>query len=129
MSGRKSIIRPYKILNAVDVATDQYSAATNIEKVDEISLVFDWAAGLAGNPAGTISIEVQNGDSAWQTFTYGHKAGVLPTTSLTLAVSGASGSGYMVLKDCHFEKMRVFYDSTSGSGTLTATMVAKVLGA
>lgn len=118
MAGRKNLIRPYKILNAASMAADAYSAETNIEKVDVLSIMIDWAK-TATNPNGVLYLQVQNGDSAWQTF----------ATLLTLTGAAASGSTQTVQTGCHFEKMRLFWDRTSGDGTMTATLVAKTMGA
>lgn len=128
MAGRKNLIRPYKMLDSADLSADAYSPATNVEKVDVISILVDWAKDST-NPSGTLTVECQNGDGAWQTVSYGHTKGVLPTTSLSITVSGASGSNYFLLENCHFEKIRLFYDRTSGDGTMTATLVAKTIGA
>lgn len=128
MAGRKNLIRPYKIFNATSLAADAYSTATNVEKVDVLSIMVDWAKATT-NPAGVLYVEVQNGDSDWQTLTYGYAKGVLPTTALSVTVSGASGSDWIVLDKCHFEKIRLFYDRTSGDGAITAYLVGKTIGA
>jgi hypothetical protein len=43
--------------------------------------------------------------------------------------AGASGTGTINVSDYPFEKIRLVYTATSGTGTLTAYIVAKGLGA
>lgn len=68
---------------------------------------------VTGSPVGDLRLQVQNGNSLWA------------TTTNTLALGGASETRVMELNICPWEKIRIIYVRTSGTGTLTATFFAK----
>lgn len=68
---------------------------------------------VTGNPVGDLRLQVQNGNSLWA------------TTTNTLALEGFSKTIVMELNICPWEKIRIIYDRTNGTGNLTATFFAK----
>jgi hypothetical protein len=68
---------------------------------------------VTGDPTGDLRLQVQNGDSLWA------------TTTNTRALTGISQTVVMELNICPWEKIRLIYVRTSGTGTLTATFFAK----
>lgn len=89
-----------------------------------ISYDIVWSAG--STPVGTITVEVSN------TYKQNGEGDVLVAgtwTALnlgTLSVSGNSGNMFIDIDQCAGYAMRVKYTRSSGSGTLNATINAKV---
>lgn len=117
---RKSLLKPYKILNAVDIATNQTSNPTNVEGIDNFCIELEWSG---TTPVGVVTVETASQDaggnySTWKSIDFG----------ATISISGASGNHLLFVKaDSQF--YRVVYTATSGTGTLTAIISGKVLGA
>lgn len=95
------------ILSAVDMTTDQTSVSSNIKECRLVAVHLIYAAGATGS----LQIQASNDDSNW-------------TAVSTTALSGSAGS-VMYNVEAGFAFIRVFYDATSGSGALTATINAK----
>jgi hypothetical protein len=111
---RKNVIKPYQIINAGDMSGDITSASTNTQYLDNVGLIAEWTG---TSPVGTITVEVQNGDSAWSELNFG----------TTIAVSGNTGNHNININELPFEKYRVKYNFTSGVGTLTVYSTAKMI--
>lgn len=123
MSSRP-LIAPHKVLDDQSLATSFTSEVTIVSNVPTLSYDISWA-GTA--PVGTMEVQVSNtytinGDGSvrdpgvWRT---------LP--SMSAAVSGNTGEGGVDIYVTGFYAVRLAYTATSGTGTMDATVVAKVL--
>lgn len=122
--GRRNLIGPFKVLNSVDISTDQLqSVPSTIDQIDRVEIEIEWTG---SSPDGSITVECAYFDpktltySTWETLNFGS----------TIAISGASGSHTLLMNEKPpGNKLRVRYTSVSGSGTLTATLLAYNVGA
>lgn len=117
---RKNVLQPFKLFDAVDVTTDQTSRDSDISYLDNVGLIVEWSG---ASPIGVFYVECANvalADSAtnWQALDFGSQ----------ISITGNSGSHVININQNPFSKIRVRYATTSGSGTLTATIVAKMVG-
>ena len=88
---------------------------TSVKNLDQITYEVVWSG---TSPIGTIAVETQVKD-VWQAID-------LPTIDVT----GNSGSHLITINSAsHFQKLRVVYNRTSGTGSMTVTIIGAVLGA
>lgn len=122
--GRRNIIQPYKVFAAGDISGNltQASPYTTIDQVDKVGIELEWT-GTA--PVGEFFVDVAflypntTDFSQWQTLDFGS----------SIAITGNTGSHLISIQDPPFQKMRLRYVRTSGTGTLTATLFASNKGA
>lgn len=113
--GRKSVLEPYSIVSAGDMAGSVTSPETSVKNLDQITYEVVWSG---TSPVGEIQVQTQVKD-VWQAI-------ALPT----IGVSGNTGSHLITINSAsHFHKLRVVYLRTSGTGTLTINIIGAVLGA
>lgn len=112
MSGVRRFLPAYKGIDAGDMSGAIVGPSTNVAFIDNITLVAEWAGSA---PVGQVDVQVQNGNSAWSTL----------TLTPAFAISGASGNANAQITLGGFEKMRVIYTATSGTGTLTVWVAGK----
>lgn len=108
-------------MNQADISANATSAVTNTSNFDKASIYLAWS-GTA--PVGTITVEATNDDPSsqnptWKTLDFG----------ASIDISGDTGSHDLVFNELPFNAIRVQYTSTSGVGTIDATIHAKVVGA
>lgn len=114
--GRKSVVKSYKMLDAVDMASPHTSDPTSVINLDKASIHVNWSSATGSS---TITVEARNGEhDSWYALDFGS-----PITT-----SGASGDHTIVFLELPFTDIRI---STTGgaTGTLTATATLKVVGA
>ncbi len=122
--GRRNLIQPYKAFDAADMSADiaQASPYTTIDQTDKIGIILEWS-GTA--PVGTFFVDVSylypntTIYSAWEALDFGS----------SIAISGNTGTHNISIQDAPFQKMRLRYVATSGTGALTATVFAANKGA
>ncbi len=125
MSSRPQLNPETVILNG-DMSGSLTSDVTIIQKLSQISYDIAWTNG--SSPVGTMSVQVSNTYSQdasgavknagnWQTLTL---TGTAPT------ISGSSGNGFIDLGATGAYAIRLVYTRVSGSGTMNATISAKV---
>jgi len=110
--GRKSVLEPYKIVDAGDMSANVTSPETQVKNLDQITYEVVWSG---TSPVGEVTVETQVKD-VWQAI-------ALPTIS----VSG--NSGITINSASHFHKLRLVYTATSGIGSLDVSIIGAVLGA
>lgn len=134
MSGRKNSLPSYKTINGGDMsAASLTSTVTNIQFLDDIGYQFSWT----GSPVGTLAIQVSadyaadlNGNVTnaghWapMVFTYWNGAAFVTDTSIPTSVGSPI---YLDLSLLSAPYIRAVYTKTSGTGTLTAYVTAKML--
>ena len=115
---------PYPVIVNGSMAGNITSAVTIVQKLSMISYDVSWS-GTA--PVGTLSVQVSN------TYSLNPDGSVNNTgnwTTLTLSatanVSGATGNGFLDVDATGAYAMRLVYTRTSGTGTMNATISAKV---
>ena len=113
--GRKSVLEPYTMVTAGDMSGSITSPETSVKNLDQITYEIVWTG---TSPVGEIQVQTQVKD-VWQAI-------ALPTIS----VSGNSGNHLITINSAsHFQKLRVAYIRTSGTGSMTINIIGAVLGA
>lgn len=115
--GRKSVLKSFKMLNQADLSTNQVSEITNVQNLDNGSIVLKWT----GDAVGTITVEARNGEKEdFRTLAFGGGA---------ILLAGTADEHEIIFKLFPFTDIRIQYTSTSGTGSIDATITAKVVGA
>lgn len=115
---------PFSVITNGNMAGNIISRPTIVQKLSMIGYDVSWT-GTA--PIGTMSVQVsntysENGDGTvrnagnWTTL----------TLSAPTPVSGASGNGFIDVDATGAYAIRLVYNRTSGTGTMNATITAKV---
>lgn len=124
---KKRIIEPFKAIDAASMGADITSAVTNCKNLDNMCYQVKWSGG--STPVGEIFVQVTNDDldntsqnpeatATWTDLDFGS----------AISVSGNSGNHFININQNPGAYIRLFYDRASGSGTMTATLVAKGMG-
>jgi hypothetical protein len=112
-------VHTWKPLDAVSMSTDQTSEITDIKNLDNVGYIISWAG---ASPVGTVTVEVSNDKedepTIWHELDFG----------ASIEITGNSGSHDININQLPFSKIRIKYNRTSGSGTLTAAMTMKQVG-
>jgi len=112
---RKSLVHSYKMLNAVAAGSNQTSAATNVEQIDKLSIHCLFSAAASG----TFVVQARNGSSdSWYNLVFGAALTITSETDVQI-----------LLNECPFTDIRLLWAPSSASGTLTATLTMKSVGA
>lgn len=122
--GRKTILKPYKVIDDGDISGDVTSSSTNIEFLDSVTYLVQWTG---STPIGVLYVDVRQKtggepdgfNTSWITLEFGE----------TISVSGASGGHTISIENKAFTESRLRFVSTSGSGTMQATISGSVEGA
>lgn len=112
----KRIVPGFKMFDAASLAATVTSSTSNVQNLDKASIFVEWTG---SSPDGVLTLEARNSaEGSWYTLDFGS----------SIAVSGASGSHSLVLNEIPFVEIRLIYTRTSGTGSLTATIVSKAVG-
>lgn len=123
MSGRKNNLQSYQIITAGDMSADITSAVTNIQTLDNIGIQLNWT----GSPVGVFEVQVSI-DYAQDNFGNVINAGHWTPIDFQVGPSTTDGSPiYLDLNQLSAPWIRTFYDRTSGTGTLSAYITAKMI--
>lgn len=115
--GRKSVILPYAIMQAVDLTADAASQVVNIQYLDNIGITIQ-TDGITDND-GQFKIQISNDQILWQDV-------ILDPAIPALADSDAQFA--IALSNMPFAYLRVFFEAATGTdGTATAILTAKAL--
>jgi len=102
--------------DATSLGATTSSDATNVQYLDKASIFVEWTGTV---PVGAITVQARNkSDGTWYDLDFGS----------AISVSGATGSHSIVLNEVPFVDIRLTYTRTSGTGTITATLVSKAVG-
>ena len=112
MSQTRRFIQPYQIIVNESMAVNITSDPLDISNIDNVSIVYDW---VGTSPVGVLYVQVRNGDSPWSTLT------VYPLAT----ISGNTGNDNFQLTEVGFKELRLFYEVTSGVGTMNAYLTGK----
>ena len=113
--GRKSLVHSYKMLDAVSASASQTSAATNVEQVDKLSIHCLFSAANTG----TLVVQARNGTSdGWYDLDFGSAMTITAETDVQILIN-----------ECPFTDIRLIWTPSAGSGTMTARLTMKAVGA
>lgn len=119
---RKNIILTHKIFQSTDISTNQTSGNTNTANLDSGSIYVEWTG---SSPVGVLTVEATNDDptspagAVYRELSFGN----------AINISGNSGNHELILNQLPFRAFRLVYTASSGTGSITATLTAKTLGA
>ena len=99
---------------AADIVSDYFDIRFNLG----VSVQVVWSAG--STPVGDLRVEATNDDFENEAPTNWNLA-----VSAVSSVTGNTGSALINIPDANYTAMRIFYDRTSGSGTLNARVCIK----
>jgi hypothetical protein len=114
---RKNVLKSYKMLDAADISANASSPETSVINTDKASIHVVWSG---SSPVGTLVVQAKNGEfDSWYTLDFGS----------AISISGSSGEHSIVLNETPFERIKLVYTATSGTGTLNAVITMKTTGA
>lgn len=124
MSTRPAL-RPFSVITDGDMSGDITSAVTIIDNKSMVAYGISWSG---SSPSGTLIVQVSN-DYSQNADGSERDAGTWTdlTLDVTPTVSGNTGAGFIDLGATAAYAIRLFYDRTSGTGTLQAKVTAKVM--
>lgn len=100
-----------------DLSAPIISDVVNVANLDKASIHLAWS-GTA--PNGEIVLEARNGEEdGWYTLNMG----------ASITITGNTGNHLLVLNELPFTDIRLQYGFNSGTGTMTARITSKVVGA
>lgn len=102
---------------ALDLSASFTTPATSVINLDKASIHIDWSG---SSPEGVLTVEARNGESDdWYTLEFG----------AAIDITGNTGNHQLVFNELPFTDIRLVYTRTSGTGSATANLTAKVSGA
>ncbi len=114
---RKSAIFSYKFFDSQAVSADATSNSTSTIMQDQATIAIVWSG---SSLVADLIVQVRNGaNDAWRDLDFGG----------AISISGASGDHELHFLSMPWTDMRLFIDRASGSGTVSATLTAKAVGA
>ena len=123
MSGRKNVLLPYKLVDAVSMATGFVSKPVNAQFQDNIGLQVAWTSSDA---IGVIEVEASNDCKVDGAGNYLSGTFYALTFNPGLTQPDSNNGGYLVnINNFPFVYYRIRYTRTSGSGTLNVTTTSK----
>lgn len=122
MSGRKNVIKSNKVVSAGSLAGDYTSPVTIVQYLDNIGIQLN----VSGTPVGDFEVQF-SGDYAVNEAGYVTNAGnwIPVDFGSSVSVSGSPDFIYLDLNQMPGPAMRVFYDRTSGTGSVDMYVTAK----
>lgn len=96
------------VISAGDMSSDITSPSLDIAEVGGFAVHNIWT----GSPTGNIIVQASNDDSNWFNVD-------------TQAAGGSAGNDIVNIDGAHYRYVRVFYDATSGSGSLNSYISGK----
>lgn len=117
-------ISQYHLLTNVSMATTVHSAPINIQQMSYVGFDINWT----GVPVGSFSVEVSN---TYQQSNEGVVINVGNWTALVLSApvtaAGAPDNAFIDVDGVSASWIRLTYTATSGTGSLNASLSAKVI--
>lgn len=120
----RPVLTPFQVITNGSMAGNLTSAVTIVDNLSMIGYDISWTG---TSPVGTMSVQISN------TYKQNAQGGVLNAgnwTTISLssptAVSGNTGNGFIDIDATGAYAIRLVYTRTSGTGTMNATIAAKV---
>jgi hypothetical protein len=123
--GRKNTLKKYQLITSGDMSADVTSSVTNIQYLDNIGIQLNFT----GTPIGVFRVQVSadyDQTAEGQVLNAGNWINMALTPTPT--ASGSADQIYIDILPTSAPWIRVFYDSTSGAGTLNGFITAKMIG-
>lgn len=112
----KRIVPGFKIFDAQAMATSSNSVVSNVQNLDKASVLVEWSG---TSPVGVLTAQAQNkDDGSWYDLDFGS----------VINVTGNTGSHTLIFNELPFVNLRLAYTATSGTGSLSATIMSKAVG-
>ncbi len=120
----RPIFTPYPVITNGDMSAPIISKVTIIQNLSMIGYDISWSG---ATPVGSMSVEVSNTYSQNADGTV-RNAGNWTTLALSAptTVSGNTGNGFIDIDEISAYAIRLVYTPVSGTGTMQATINAKV---
>lgn len=114
---RKSVVKSHKMMDAGDMSSTIVSSVSDVLNLDQASIHISWSGAAVG---GELFLDARNGESdSWYELDF----------NVSMLVSTDSGDHQIVLNSMPFTQMRLRYVPSAGTGSMTATLTMKVVGA
>lgn len=115
--GRRKFTNPWKIFDETDLSTDQVSVWADVSQYDAIMFLVDWT----GTADGELKVEISNDKDVVHELNFGE---VVPIDS------SITPKQHQILINTIAQKfMRLKYVASSGTGTMTSSIVMTSKGA
>lgn len=126
----RTTLRPKLVITNGSMAGDLTSLPTVLQSISGCSYALSWSG---STPVGTAEIQVSN-DYALNPDSTVANSGTWTTVELnvagspasSIAISGNTGNAFIDIEKTMAYAIRLFYDRTSGTGTLNVTINGKV---
>lgn len=113
---RKHIVYSYKMMDADTMAADITSDVVEVSQMDSAAILVEWTA---TTPNGVLEVYARHGDAGtWYLLDF----------NSTITVTATNSFVQILLNSLPFTHVKLFYDRTSGTGSMTATITAKTAG-
>lgn len=122
---RKNVVSAFKMIEDGDMSTEIISNETDVKNLDTATVRVAWDIG--GTPVGVLTIEAlqEKDDTAaasdasnWFTV----------DIDATITIDNTETDHQILFKNLPFDKIRLKYTATSGTGTMNAKITAKQAG-
>ncbi len=114
--GRKNVVKTFEMFDSTSLGADATSSVVNVINQDKASIHVSWTG---TSPIGVILVQARNGENdSWYTLDFP-----------SIGVSGNTGDLQILFNELPFTDIRLFYDRTSGTGSITARISSKTTGA
>lgn len=100
----------YKLLDNVSIASNVISDSVDLSLADGYAIQAYWS----GTAVGSLKLQVSNDNVNWTDY-----------AGSTVAVTSGPGNAIWLEADAMYDKVRVVYTSTSGTGNLTVQINGK----
>lgn len=99
------------------MASNITSEVVSTKNLDKASIHVSWTG---SSPVGTLTVQARNGENdSYRTLDFGS----------AISVSGNSGEHELIFTELPFSDIKMTYTRTSGTGTMSAYIHSKVVGA
>lgn len=123
--GRTNTLRSFQNITDGDMSGDITSAVTHIGHLTNIGLQLIWSGTVAGSLIVQVSLDYAQDTQGNVTNTGTWSDVLLSSDQSTALTVSNSGDAYIDLSNLAAPWIRVFYDSTSGSGALQGYISGK----
>lgn len=120
MGSTKNFLKNYKIIDAQSMGADVTSSVTNIQVIDNVGIQISFTTSDA---VGTFYVQI----SADYDAHLGTGTWINLDLSSTPTAASANADYYLDLNQLSAPWIRLFYDRTSGTGTLNAYITGKMV--
>jgi len=121
---RKNVVNAFSMITDGDMSAEIISSVTDVKNLDNAAIRLTWDIG--GTPVGTVTVEAvqtkesePEADYEWFELDFGS----------TITIDNTGTEHQLIFNQLTFDKIRLKYNRTSGTGTMNAKITAKTVGA